>query len=74
MLMLLVLFYLPEDGSWYVDDTVDYTQHFTGHLAEMQGCGRSLLAYVIMVIGTHVDGMNMLGVFSCISFALLNRP
>ena len=27
-----------------------------GHLAEMQGCGRTLLAYVIMVIGIRVVG------------------
>ena len=39
-----------------VEDTVDYTQHSAGHLAEMQGCGCTLLAYVIMVTGTHVVG------------------
>ena len=56
--MLLVLFHLPEDGGWKqsVDDTVDYTQDFAGYLAEMQGCGRTLLANVIRVIGMHVVG------------------
>ena len=41
-----------------VDDTVDYAQHFAGHLAEMHVCGRTHLAYVIMLIGTHVVGGN----------------
>ena len=72
MLLLLVLFHLPHDGSWQqrVDDTLDYIQHFTGHLAEMQRGGRTLLAYVIMVLHTlfmwsvETDGDRiMLGVF-----------